>query len=470
MKHLNARRWFILFAAMAMLTTLVVTVVTVFLVEASPRSAFVSATLALLFIGFGVLAILLPREWLPAASLLVFALAPKRLLPDALGDIHPASILLFVWVIRTQFNGQRREQSRGNRITIVLGYVAFFWTLVSSAFSIDIVNSLVWVGVFVATVIFVIGNGLTEKENKLLTQTWLVAGSVLGSYAVVEAVLKRNPLYGPIYSVFGDDGQHWETYRSTATLGHPLFAGMFLTVAAAMAVSRLIDGFKLIRVLAVIACVGGMIATLSRGAILALAIATLFGFAVAVSRNARRRLTIVLSFSALALVGVAFVSASPDILGRFSSDEATGSLDQRVRTIGIVVDALGRAVATGAGPGNAALSLGDQILSLRYIENSFLQILLGLGVIGLILVLALLLSAFVQSWRRGDTLGVMQLVSFVVAIAGYNALDDQRVTITLLGLVLAMSMDRVTVHPKGMSRLNIPVASTLKLSPPRVSP
>lgn len=460
MSRLNLRSWHAIFVAVAILVTLGLTVLTITLVEASPRSTAVSAILAVLFVLFGLTAILLPVEWLPAASLLVFALAPKRLLPDPLGDIHPASILILVWVIRRQFAQDRRENTQGNRRTLILGIVALIWMTVSTLFSIDIVNSLVWMAVFVCTVILVISTGLNDREAKLLTRTWLISGSLLGLYAVVEAALQRNFVYGPIYNVFGDDGQHWDTYRSTATLGHPLFAGMFLSVAAAMAVSRLIDGFKASRLLAAAACIAGMLATLSRGAIIALVLATLAGFALAVTRNARRRLTVVLSFTGLAVVGFAFVSLSPSLLDRFSSDEATGSLDQRIRTIGIVSDALRDAVATGGGPGNAALSLGDQILSLRYIENSFLQIVLGVGVVGLFLIIAFILSALIQSWRRGGTLEVMQLVAFVVAIAGYNALDDQRVTITLLGLVLALSMDRVTVRPRSLTLRKTSDAST----------
>lgn len=470
MNKISVRSVHVLLLAVAVPITVGLTVLTLVLVQSSPRSAFVSAALAVLFIIFGVAAILLPTDWLPAASLLVFALAPKRLLPDALGDIHPASILVLVWVVRRLLSGESRGQSSGNRRTFVLGIIALAWMVVSTAFSIDVGNSLVWMGVFVCTVICVIGLGLTEREASLLTKCWLVAGSLLGLYAVVEAALRRNPIYGPIYNLFGDDGQHWETYRSTATLGHPLFAGMFLAVAASMAVSRLIEGFKVSRLFAAVACIAGMLATLSRGAILALAIATLFGFALAVSRNARRRLTVVLSFTGLAIVGFAFVSLSPSIMDRFSSDEATGSLDQRVRTIGIVAEALQGAVATGGGPGNAALSLGDQILSLRYIENSFLQILLGVGIIGLLLVLAFVASAFAQSWKRGDTLGVMQIVAFIVAIAGYNALDDQRVTITLLGLVLALSMDRTTGRTASQVPLKFETASTSRPVAHKVNP
>ena len=401
-------------------------------------SSTVTTVLLLAGIGATIFAFACPINLLPSAVLLVFALVPKRLLPDVLGDFHPAAIMIVVWALRVAFI--RRDRTRSmllrEKSTAAAAVLMVAWLAVSTIFALDKPVSLGWTMTFAICVLIPVFIPMEVKARENLLAIWRWIGAALGALGVVELATSRNVLFGYIYDVVGSDGQHWDSYRATMTFGHPLFAGMFLACSSALAVAYWFREHSKMAVLVVLGNVGGLVSTLSRGGLLALAIAATFGLLYLVVTTEGKRGRALLLGLAGSLGATAFLALNPAILSRFASDEASGSLTQRLRTITIATDQAQLLPLTGAGPGNSALGIGNAIVSLRYIENSSLQVLLGAGFVGVAVFVIILVLALRNAWRLRDLDGLMLLTAFAVAIGTYNAIDDQRATMAILGLVL----------------------------------
>lgn len=411
----------------------------------SGYSSAVTTVLLLAAIGSTIFAFACPINLLPSAVLLVFALVPKRLLPDALGDFHPAAIMMVVWALRVAFAGRKSDRPKLARDipTIVVSVVLVSWLGISTIFALDRPVSVGWSLTFAVCVLIPLFIPMETKARDNLISIWRWSGALLGFLGVVELATSRNVLFGYIYDILGSDGQHWDSYRATMTFGHPLFAGMFLACSSALAIAYWFRTQSKLASLVVLGNVGGLISTLSRGGLLAAAVAATLGLLyLVVTTEGRRGRALILGL--VGSLGItAFLALNPSLLSRFASDEASGSLTQRLRTITIATDQTFLLPLTGAGPGNSALGIGNAIVSLRYIENSFLQVLLGVGFIGLTLLVGVFALALRRSWKDRDLDGLMLLTSFAIAIGTYNAIDDQRATMAILGLVLF-----VTARPR----------------------
>jgi O-antigen ligase len=102
-----------------------------------------------------------------------------------------------------------------------------------------------------------------------------------------------------------------------------------------------------------------------------------------------------------------------------------------------VADSLG----LGTGPGTSSLAAAELGFSLP-IENSLLQILVSLGVPGLLLFGLLIGLALRASLRNpGGLAAASALVAYVVSVSGYNAIDDRRSAHVILGLLLVIALN-----------------------------
>ncbi|MFD1720149.1 O-antigen ligase family protein [Amnibacterium endophyticum] len=369
-----------------------------------------------------------PTRALPTMAILVYALIPYRVLPGA--------VLLLIWSVRRAAAARRVGPwpSRGGvavlAIVSALLLVAVLSLVVSpyrGASAAWTVNCLLALGAVV-----VVGDCRSEAAS--LRRVWPAVGAVVGAYAVLEYVLRRNPVYGAVDQLIGGAAvQNWSGYRSTASLDHPVYLGMFLACSCALAVGAFARGSRW-SLVAVVLTGGGLVTTLSRGAFLALGVAGVVGAILAAfaGRAVLRR------FAAVLVVAAAITAvALPVLLERFGSSEAQGSVTQRTRTYDIVFSAWTQHPVLGTGGGTAADAVGDAILSLRYIENWYLQILLGLGAVGLLVVAALVAALLTTAVRRRDLPAAMLTAAFCVAIATYNA-DDRAATLFLLALVVVV--------------------------------
>lgn len=414
----------------------------------------------LLLVIVGLIAMLLiPSHALPATALVLFAVVPPRLLPQdgPLGALPITTIVLVIWAIRRIVAPGDRPASQplprsGFRIaSAVLAVLFIAWSISVLVRSIDVQTSVGWLTSFSAGALLVCFVKNCRPEAELVQKTWLVLSGALGAYAVLEAALRTNPIWGTVYSVLGlTSSQHWSTYRSEASFGHPLFAALFFAVGCALGVGIwLSNGSR--RVLVATAASGlGVVATVSRGALLGLVIAVAFAILVSLVLRGEKRLW---RYGALAVGGSIAVLIATQF-GSFAerNDSTEAGLSSQARDIGLYVAFRAAEMSgfVGSGPGTSGIS-GRMIYDV-VIENSGLQLLISVGIPGLVLFILLVAFAIVTAWRRGAVGPAAGLVAYAIGITGFNALDALRPMHILLGCLLLMALNlHVPVRERGIS-------------------
>jgi O-antigen ligase len=307
---------------------------------------------------------------------------------------------------------------------------------------------VLWSLSFVALVIGPIVAAFYDPDGlKIALRTWILLASLCGSYAGVEAfVLHRNPLFDWAYhSAPSPLIQQWGVYRATSTLGHPLTNAAFFSTAIPLAIGigmkERHTGGKYI--FAVIPCSIGLLATASRAASLGAIIGTAFTLLLLFqARDDRHRgllrfCLVLLAFSAVTLL------ASGGLVERTTSAEANTSYAYRSESFQAGKQLLAASPITGFGPG-----LGD-LAKLRYVndghlqaglENSWMEIAVGSGIPGLLLVISLVTLALRRNVRRKEWGLCGALTVYLFTAATSALLEQQQPYLLLFGLLLAASL------------------------------
>jgi O-antigen ligase len=183
--------------------------------------------------------------------------------------IAPA-LVLALWTLA------RRHARPPSRLDLIpAAYVAYaFASLLVTNHSVNSVKAFLQV-VLLGVIVYyflTIGPG-REIPRSQIVSTILAAGSIQGAFAVIERVTSWN-LWSQTYWQHNGVGS---APRAVATLSNPGVLGMFLGVAIVIAVAVVgWDGpqqTKRLALLALVLCIPGLVLTLTRGPILATAIA-----------------------------------------------------------------------------------------------------------------------------------------------------------------------------------------------------
>lgn len=392
---------------------------------------------------------LIPVAWLPAAAILLFAVVPERITPSdgVFAAVPPITFVVVIWVFRRVVLQQSDPLDRAHRLRItaprafaMLAAAALLvWSVVSIARSPNSVTSMSWTVAFTCSALLVMLVPSAAKEAALLREAWIRAGFVFGLYAMLELALQGSPLYGTLYNALGlESVQHWSVYRSEVSFGHPISAGAFLAPAAVLAVAAWLQFGRKRHLLFGIGSALGVVATVSRGSIAALGagIALAVALILVISRP-RSPWRFATAIAGGALAGVLVFVASP--LGeRSESVESARSTESRDAGTALALRAADDSGWFGTGAGTSGLiPQGSESL---VIESSLLQILVSLGLPGLALFCFVVLSLTVNALRQRDIAAATALITFVVAISGFNSIEAIRSQHLLLGLLFLICL------------------------------
>ncbi len=401
-----------------------------------PYSGYAAAV----FVALAAVALLTlpPVHVLPTVALVAFVLVPHKIFEASIVPPLPvALVVVAVWLIR------RLVRQRGS-VPVPIGRVKAIYLLVASAFvawsllttvwSINPARSLGWTVLFATLALAPSFLADLTAEARLLARVWPVMGAVLGVWAIIESITQFSlyeRLYGLLRIPYLD--QHWEVFRTSLSFGHPLYAGAFLAATAALAFGILIARPGWLIAVCTTLTVAGLVTTVSRGAFLGLGAAVLVMLVAALvtadAHNRRWRLLLT-GGSVLAAVAVVF---SPPVLQRLGSSDASGSDLFRLRVLETVFQEAAQSGWMGVGAGNSRLAVLDQV---TFIESSLLQLLLSVGIIGLLLAGLILVVAVIGGLGRRNFAFVGALIALSIALTTFNALDDLYTTHVILGLVL----------------------------------
>lgn len=396
----------------------------------------------------------LPVQVLPALALVIIVLIPDRITDVTLVPvISPATVVLGVWLVRRMLSHDERaavvvrgQTDRRLRRTLVvlcvlLTAVMVPLTVISPAKH----YSVSWLFTFVVAVLGPLLIDDTEAETRLLAKVLPWIGALAVGYALLESSLQRNPIYAPIYDALGKpDVQHWAVYRSDGSLGHPLLAGLFFAVLLAFAVGRWVESRRFGFVLLAVLSGFGVVATVSRGsyASVGVAIVALLAVGAVILRRGRLRLLVVL----VACAGAAFLALNSEaFIERGLSTEALKSVGSRSVLPQIAWETARAYHFLGGGPGAAQAAAVPFNFQGLPIENSYLQLLISIGLPGLLLFVGILAVTALLAIRHRNLGSLAALVAYATAISGFAALDTRRNLLVLLGMLILLCIaDRRT--------------------------
>lgn len=395
----------------------------------------------LLALAAGVALLIVPIERLPALALIAFAVVPASLVPTALVGraFTPGTLVLAVWAVRVIMTRRPLRVPHPAVLWCSIGLVV--WSAAVSYLSAVPTTSLAWtISIGFAIVVPVLF--ATPNETRELARTWLALGATLSIYAAIEAVIGRNVLFG---ALTGDtDVQHWSVYRAYASFGHPLLAGSFFVATFGLALGMWLTGTKRTGLLftAVVSLIATF-ATISRGAIVSsVVVIALLLLLLLIRRGAGLPRVL----GALAIVTAAAFAAvnTPRVVERLFSVEATRSNDARRSGIDVALSGAERYDWLGAGPAMSQRAVSGINYSAVQIESSYLQLLITVGIPGLLLLVTACALAGIAAVRAHQLGSFAALVGVAVSIGFYNAIDARWASHVLIGLTLAMCIHHVT--------------------------
>ena len=391
----------------------------------------------------------LPVESLPTAALVLVVLVPDRVADYSVSPVlTPATVVLIVWVVRRllarDLSGPAAVAPQDDRrlhrrlttvcVLLALGMIPLVLVSPSKRFSVA------WAVTFALAVVAPLLVRDFEEEARRLRRALPLLGSLVALYAVVQYLVQRNVVYTPLYEALGlDDLQHWAVYRSDASLGHPLVAGLFFASVLAFCVGRWAETGRRSFTLAALMNALGIVTTVSRGSYVAGAVAVSVVLLLALGAQRRHRVRQVLVLAVFAGAGILAVNTDA-FVERGLSAEGQSSLSSRNALPQIAVDTARAHHWLGGGPATSLPLAAPFNFQHLPIENSYLQLLIGLGLWGLILFTLILVLAAAIAVRRRNLSGLGALVGYATAIAGFAALDSRRDLVVLLGLLVMVSL------------------------------
>lgn len=407
------------------------------------RPFLVVGVVALLF---GIALLLeAPLRILPALALAGFALVPVKQLPfpGEPGTLSPGLLVTSVWIARHASSRRRRDGNQdiaGAVMLLLAGTIVVTAVLSASRW-----NSATWALSFIALGLAPIAllRGSDRRTRDLLVLVWIRLGAVLGVWAIVEAtVLHRNPILDWAYHTAQPPVlQVWSTYRATTTLGHPLVNALFFSLSSVLCYSEWKRRGGGVALLCLAATIGGLLATSSRGGVLAVIVGVAVYTAVqTLSMNSVRsgRLgmpVVVIALLAAGIFGVA-------ILHRTNSSEGQSSSDFRRTTLTDGVALARRSPLLGVGMGNtdaARKSAATGKFRNVGLENSWVELIVGLGIPGAMLMAFFLARPVAAAARSGDAAAAALVCTYCVMAASFNLLEQNRPAHLLFGLVLGLA-------------------------------
>lgn len=364
--------------------------------------------------------------------------------PALLQTISPAVVVVVVLALRLAASGAVAGPLRSHVALLVLLGI---WVAATAAWSVQAYTTAGWVVAFVSLALLpaVLGSSDTRAVDHL-TGAWATLGVVVGAYSVVEVfVLGGNPLLDAVYSATGNapPAQAWSTYRATATFGHPVPTGMFLTAAVPLCLGRLLKASTPTSFAAVAVTVAGVIATGSRAALIGVTV----GCLVVLALTPRGRRAGVHRIAATAALLAVLGAGAAVLVDRSTSPEATSSATYRVEQIDVAAEQLDRD-PLGVGAGTAAVAARGPLAARGSgaFESMWLELLVATGYPGLVLGAAVLTGAVALAARAGAPAVAGALLAWITGGSAYNVLEGGREGLLYIGVLLAMAFSAQAAH------------------------
>jgi polysaccharide biosynthesis protein PslJ len=423
---------------------------------ASTAFGLIGGIAVLCALGIVVALVVLPLRVLPGFALLAYVFLPQQLI--GLGGVYagasPAAVVLAVWAVRklvARMNGSgvpaTPRMVAGARLCVggvlVWGIVLFQGADTAAAPADVSIRWLVSFGLAVVLPSLVLDN---RDELMILWRVLPVVTVISAAYAVAEFALSYNVIYSPLYEALGRPlAASAGVYRSHGSFGHPLYASTFFAVAFALAFARWFSGARG-SVLWMACGLAGLLVTVSRGGLVAAGAGALIVLVAAAIRGEGRvgkylGAGAVLGVGSLVVLGIGLVQQ------RVGTGEAATSSQVRDRVYPLALGLADLSGWRGAGAGTSDVLVLHYTHGAYPLENSYLQILVSLGVVGLLGFTAFFACAGLHAVRARNWVALAGSTAFATSIYGYNAIETVLPMHVLLGLLVLAMLARAEPEP-----------------------
>ena len=393
----------------------------------------------------GVLFVLAVNS-LPTITIFAMLLVPIEAtqVPLAARGIALSAIPLAVWIIRAH-RGKLCPQP-----LIVLALLFASWLALSEALApLHTRRGLEWLVIAAIALVAPIVATPRGLDPRRFRGLFLTVMTVIAVYGVVEALLRRNVLFGWLYdhSSWWPGLQQGGSYRITTVLGHPLVNGTLFAAAGTLAASELMEhrGRPARSVARLAVLVAAVLATHSRGAAVALgsgvALVIIFTRVRWRGQDLRRLVLVIMSVAAVGLLVTG-------LRARDDSHAGQASAALRVSVLSATADLLHTLGPLGSGPGSSQ-TYAEMVAPTTSgrLENSYAELAVSLGIGGALLAIGILLTPVGLALLRPSAVGEgAALLSIAIAIAGYNAIEAHPTILVVLAVFLIAALTKTEEH------------------------
>lgn len=388
-------------------------------------------------------AMLVKRSALLPTALAITVLVPVKLQYVISGSwVAPAAVMILIWSARVLAQGPKDERyTTSSRATVLA--VAYFltgWFAILAIANDSTATQVKWAISFVVLVLVPVLIGVSQSEYLALEKCFIVLSACLGFMAVVEFYLEYVPLYSYLYELHNVASvQHWSMYRVESTFGHPLYAGTFFATCSVFSLGLIMArGRHWLTIFSLVGSSLGLALTASRGALLAAVFGIVFVLILLVSSKQSTSRHRAVSYWLVYVIALTAAVLGGSFADRLVSDEAQDSDAGRAAIYAISAEVARSYNYLGAGMGTSE----QAVLRSNYIglpiESSFWQLLVSVGLPGVLLTGALIGMAIIQALRAGHRIAAAILATFVVTVLFYNWVDDLLPQHLFLGILTAM--------------------------------
>ena len=399
--------------------------------------------------------LVVPVHVLPLVCLLVIFAVSDRITDFTLFPVlTPATAVLLLWLGRRWWGAAKGHRvaalprSRTKQAPIAISVLLVVWLCVLLVVSPTRLG-LSWTVTYATAVVATQLVPDTTEETRLLRGVLPWAGAVAAGYALLQTTFEQNWVFTPVLRLLGRTTveQHWAVYRSDGSFGHPLVAGLFFAVVLAFCIGRWLETGRLVFGLLAVANGLGIICTVSRGSYVAAGVGVAGVIVLALffpHRFGRARHLLMLTGCAV----FAYLAVNTSsFLDRGMSQEAQASTAVREGLPYITIATARQYHWLGSGPATsltAAAPFNSQGLR---IENSYLQLLISVGLPGLACFVAALAALVLIALRLRNFGAAAGLIALAVGLFGFAAIDGLRNVLVLLGLLAMMALHREEAVP-----------------------
>lgn len=404
----------------------------------------------------------LPVTWLPASMIILYAAIPGQLL-IRFNTVPILGFILIIWAVRKIFvvsreSGLRLFRPLGGRFWVLATTGLFLtWISLGATWSVNPPLSILFVVAFAVTVVIYLLVPDITVEAALVAKSWIVAGAIASIYASLEFVAGKNVIADALREFSGRPLHQWSVYRSEAWFVHPLYASVYLAIAAMLGVGVWIVRGNLLSLACGLICVFGVVTTGSRGGLVAVAVGLAVTWLVAAFRVRPLPSARMILAAVIGIIGVYGVQQLPSIAERAASLEAQRSSEARDIGFQQALHAAEHYGWLGSG-GFTSKSVFDAVSDIP-LENAYLQLLVSIGVPGVALFALLMLSLLLLAVTRRAAAEAGALATCIVVLGTFNAIDDVPGHLLLLGacvlLIVGVPTAR-TPHDSKVQGMQLP--------------